>query len=48
MKIDVPWPFLSESVARFITPLYQFITKIRNFLHGIFLRNLEPTFNNII
>ena len=27
MKIDVPWPFLSESVACFITPLYQFIDK---------------------
>ena len=44
MKIDVPWPFLSESKARFFTPLYQFYYKddntecqnLSNFLIAVF------------
>ena len=28
MKFDVPWPFLSERVAHFFTPLYQFLQRL--------------------
>ena len=39
MKIDVPWPFLSESVACTFTPLYQIFTKIT-------IRNVCPLTKN--
>lgn len=39
MKIDVAWPFLSESVAGTFTPLYQIFTKIT-------IRNVCPLTKN--
>ena len=39
MKIDVAWPFLSESVAGIFTPLYQIFTKIA-------IRNVCPLTKN--